>query len=155
MSLEIRPGRDEDAAGYIALISRCWADYPGVELHVDAEVPELRALASYYAGLGGMVWVAGAVMGMVAVRPRGEGVWELCKVYVHPELHGAGLAAELVGMAEAHVRGAEGTGMELWTDTRFGRAHRFYEKLGYARVGMPRELGDLCGSWEHQYGRAL
>ena len=49
----IRPGLDGDAAGFIALIARCWAEYPGVVLHVDAEVPELRALATYYAGIGG------------------------------------------------------------------------------------------------------
>ena len=45
--------------------------------------------------------------------------------------------------------------MVLWTDTRFSRAHRFYEKRGYARVGAARALGDLCGSWEYQYARGL
>ena len=46
----IRPGRDDDAAGFIALIEACWAEYPGCILDVEAEAPHLRALASYYAG---------------------------------------------------------------------------------------------------------
>ena len=151
----IRPGRDGDAAGFIALIGRCWADYPGVVLHVDAEAPELRALASYYAGLGGGLWVWGDVEAMVGVRPRDGGLWELCKVYVHPARHGTGVAQRMVGVAEgyAQVRGA--ARMELWTDTRFERAHRFYEKLGFVRGGEPRALGDLCGSWEYHYSRDL
>ena len=155
VSLPIRPGRDGDAAGFIALIGRCWADYPGVVLHVDAEAPELRALASYYAELGGALWVAGDVDAMVAVRPRGEGVWEMCKVYVHPDRHGSGLAHRMVDTAEAHVRDAGGTVVELWTDTRFHRAHAFYDKRGYRRNGPARALHDLCGSWEWRYSRAI
>ena len=54
----IRCGRDEDASGFIALIGDCWAEYPGVILDVDNEVPELRALASYYASRGGALWAA-------------------------------------------------------------------------------------------------
>jgi hypothetical protein len=42
----IRPGRDSDAAGFIALIGACWAEYPGCVLDVDGELPELRALAT-------------------------------------------------------------------------------------------------------------
>lgn len=151
----IRPGRDEDAAGFIALIGRCWADYPGVVLHVDAEAPELRALASYYAGQGGALWVAGNVDAMIATRPSGDGVWELCKVYVHPDRHGTGVAHRMVDVAEAHARAHGAVRMELWTDTRFHRAHRFYDKRGYARNGEVRALHDLCGSWEWHYSRVL
>ncbi len=66
----IRPGRDEDAPRFIALIERCWADYPDCVLDVDAEAPELRALASYYAGRGGALWLAGEGAGMIATCSR-------------------------------------------------------------------------------------
>jgi hypothetical protein len=49
----LRPGRDADAEGFIALIGACWAAYPGCVLDVDGEVPELRALATHFAGQGG------------------------------------------------------------------------------------------------------
>lgn len=155
MILPIRPGRDEDMDGYVALIGRCWADYPGCVLDVDAELPELRALASHYRAKGGALWVAGDVAAMCAVRPSGGGVWELCKVYVHPDQHGTGLAHRMVETAEAHARAAGAGRMELWTDTRFERAHRFYEKRGYVRDGGPRALHDLSGSWEWHYSRTL
>ena len=45
---------------FIALIETCWSDYPGCVLDVDTEAPELRALASYYRGRGGMLWVEGS-----------------------------------------------------------------------------------------------
>ena len=56
----IRAGQDADAPGFIALIAACWAEYPGCVMDLDGEVPELRALASYFAGQGGALWVAEA-----------------------------------------------------------------------------------------------
>lgn len=153
-ALTIRPGRDGDAAGFVALVGRCWADYPGVILDVEREEPQLLALASYYAGQGGALWVAGEVQGMAAVRPSGGGAWEVCKVYVHPALHGAGWGAALMDVAEGHAVAAGARVLELWTDTRFLRAHRFYEKRGYVRGGR-RALHDLSESEEWQYSRAV
>ena len=56
----IRPGRDSDADGFIAVTWACWSKYPGIRMDVDAEMPEYRALASYYAGQGGALWTAEA-----------------------------------------------------------------------------------------------
>jgi hypothetical protein len=55
------------------LIGRCWADYPGCILDVDAEEPHLYALATHYRAQGGALWVAGDVAGMIATRPIGAG----------------------------------------------------------------------------------
>lgn len=148
----IRPGRDDDAPGIIALIARCWADYPGVVLHVDQEAPELRALATHYARLGGALWVTEGHHGMAAAKPARPGVWEICRLYVHPDHHGLGLGHVLLDVAEAHAAARGATTLELWSDTRFHRAHRFYEKRGYVR-GACRDLNDLCHSTEHQFSR--
>lgn len=152
---DIRPGRDDDAPALIALVARCWADYPGCIMDLDDEVPELRAIATHYRDRGGALWVEDAVRGMCATKPLDAEAWELCKVYVHPAHHGAGLAHHLVDAAEAHARTGGARRMDLWTDTRFDRAHRFYEKRGYVRVGVPRPLHDLSNSWEHNYTRML
>lgn len=154
----LRPGRDTDADGVIALIGACWSQYPGVILDVDGEMPELRALASHYAGKGGALWVAeadGHVAGMIATVPHEAGVWEICRVYTLPSTHGSSLGRRLLGGAEAHAPAAGATRLVLWSDTRFQRAHRFYEKHGYVRHGPVRVLRDASNSLEFGYAKPI
>jgi len=154
----IRPGTDGDSPGVIALIRRCWADYPGCILDVEREEPGLLAPASHYAAQGGTVWVAedaGAIAGMIAAVPLDGGRWEVCKVYVHPDRHGAGLAHRLLDVAEAHAMAAGATRLLLWTDTRFDRAHRFYEKRSWVRDGPIRALDDVSRSLEFGYAKPV
>jgi GNAT superfamily N-acetyltransferase len=158
VSLDLRPGRDDDAAGFIDLIAACWAEYPGCVMDLDGEVPELRALASHYAVQGGALWAAeagGAIVGMAATRPLGEGVWEVCKMYVARAQRGTGLAAALLAATENHARAGGGGTMKLWSDTRFDRAHRFYEKHSYVRSGPIRALDDVSNSIEFPYAKPL
>lgn len=154
----LRPGRDADAAGFIALIGACWALYPGCILDVDGEEPHLRALASYYAGQGGALWVAdqaGTVVGMIATKPLDGGTCEICKVYVAPNLHGQGVGLALLAQAEAHAIASGATRLALWSDTRFDRAHRFYEKHSYVRSGPIRVLHDISNSLEFAYAKPV
>ena len=157
--MQLRPGRDADSDGFIALIGACWAEYPNCVLDVDGEVPELRALATYFSESGGAVWVAerdGAVIGMAAARPMAQdSAWEICKVYVAAEARGTGLAHRLLDAAEHHARAAGAARLVLWTDTRFEAAHRFYEKRGFLRQGSIRILDDLSKSLEFRYTKPL
>nr|WP_305880023.1 GNAT family N-acetyltransferase [Siccirubricoccus soli] len=153
----MRPGRDEDAAGFIALIGACWAEYPGCVLDVDGEVPELRHLATYFAEASGALWVAekvGKVVGMVATRPLGDDdAWEICRMYVAAGQRGTGLAHRLLDLAEAHAREQGARRFVLWSDTRFDAAHRFYEKRFYVRQGAIRILDDISKSLEFRYAK--
>ena len=154
----IRPGRDSDATSIIELISTCWSQYPGVRMDVDGEMPELRALASHYAAAGGALWIAeegGDVVGMIGVRPHEANSWEICRLYVHPSHHGGGLGQHLLNRAEAHARNARAEQLVLWSDTRFERAHHFYEKRSYVRSGPLRVLHDISHSLEFAYAKPL
>lgn len=159
MTAPIRNGRDSDADGFIALIGDCWSEYPGCLLDVDGEVPELRALATYFGQSGGALWAAeqdGRVVGMAATRPLGhDDAWEICKVYVARQARGTGLAHRLLAAAEAHARAAGAARLVLWTDTRFEAAHRFYEKRGFVRQGSIRILDDISNSLEFRYAKPL
>jgi GNAT superfamily N-acetyltransferase len=127
-------------------------------MDVDAELPQYRALASYYADLGGALWAVednGELVGMVATRPLPEAVWEICQVYVMPSLHGGGLGHRLLDLAEAHALSAGATRLVLWSDTRFDRAHRFYEKRSYVRSGPVRVLADISNSLEYGYAKPV
>ncbi len=160
MTPAIRPGADADAeaAGLIALIGACWAEYPGCVMDLDGEVPELRALATHYAGKGGALWVAeadGAVVGVAAAAPAEEGAWEIGRMYVAAPHRGTGLAGALLGQAEAHAAAAGAARLLLWSDTRFTRAHRFYEGRSWVREGGVRALGDLSNTVEFGYAKPL
>lgn len=158
MTATIRLGRDDDEAAYIRLIGEAWAEYPGCVLDVDAELPELRALAAHFAAAGGVVWVAegaGAVLGMIGVTPDADGLWEIRKLYVDRAARGTGLAQRLLSTAEAYAAGQGASGLFLWTDTRFTRAHRFYEAQSWLREGGLRSVADLSNSIEYRYAKPL
>lgn len=79
------------------------------------------------------------VAAAVTTRPTVE----LSKVYVHPDHHGAGIAAALVAatIEEAAARGA--ASVWLGVNQENARANRFYDKSGFALVGTKRfEVGD-------------
>lgn len=127
-------------------------------MDVDGEVPELRALARYFAGQGGALWAAeqgGRVVGMVGTRPLDDGAWEVCKMYAYPDQRGTGLARSLIETAETFARQHGATAMKLWSDTRFDRAHGFYERRSYLRSGPIRVLDDLSHSLEFAYAKPL
>jgi len=151
----IRVGQDADGPALIAVIGACWSLYPGVRMDVDREMPELHALATYY---GNSLWVAdqdGRVVGLAATRCLGDNLWEICRVYVEPALHGSGLARDLLAAAEGHAVEHGAKRLVLWSDTRFDRAHRFYQKRSYVRHGPIRVLHDLSNSLEFGYAKPV
>lgn len=127
-------------------------------MDVDGEMPELHALATYYAEQAGQLWVAeadGQAVGMIAVRPQEGQAWEICRVYVNPARHGSGLGQALLDTAERYAITAGAGRLVLWSDTRFDRAHRFYEKRSYVRHGAVRVLNDISNSLEYGYAKPI
>ncbi len=155
--LHIRPGRDDDAPGFIDLIAACWGEYPGVHVDVPAEVPEIHVLASHVTGQGGALWAVeqdGRVVGMAATHPDDAG-WTLSRVYLQASLRGTGLGQRLLRLAEDHARDAGADRMALWSDVLFTRAHAFYEKHGYLRRGGLRALHNPSNTIEAGYAKPL
>lgn len=154
----LRPATDRDGPALAALIARSFADYPGC-LFVDDEFPELAAPASHYAAQGGRLFVAereGVLVGSLAAAPTPvPGLAELFKVYVDGAARGSGLAQRLYGEGEALARSLGAREIVLWSDTRFARGHRFYEKLGFVREPVTRYLADASASWEFFFRKAL
>lgn len=154
----VRDVRDGDSAALIALIGGCWSEYPGVELHVDAEEPWLRAPATAYLDNGGRMWVVELDADLVAccgVRPAGDGVVELKSMYVAAAARRRGIARLLERLVreEAQRRGA--SRIVLWSDTRFTDAHATYRALGYGQLPGERDLHDLSSSREYPFAKDL
>lgn len=154
----VREVRDDDAAALIALIGGCWAAYPGVELHVDAEEPWLRAPAAAYRSWGGRMWVVeldGEVVGCCGVKLVDGAVVELKSMYVAAPARRRGLAAHLEAMVRAEALSRRAVRVQLWSDTRFTEAHATYAALGYTRLPGERDLHDLSRSHEYPFAKDL
>ena len=155
----IRDARDGDSEPLAALIAGCFAEYPGCLFEWD-EMPELRAPASHFARKDGRLWVIdgpdGAIDGSLAVTPVvAQNAVELTKGYLAPRLRGGGAAQALFAKALAFAEAGGFAEMMLWSDTRFARGHRFYEKLGFRRWPGERYLADASFTWEHHFRRPV
>ena len=127
-------------------------------MDVEREMPEFHALGRYYADHAGAFWVAeadGRVVGMIAIRRLDGSAAEICRLYVEPSLHGGGLGNALLDQAEAYAIATGAARLVLWSDTRFDRAHRFYEKRSYVRHGPIRVLDDISNSLEFGYAKPV
>ncbi|PZQ89556.1 MAG: GNAT family N-acetyltransferase [Leifsonia xyli] len=76
------------------------------------------------------------VAAAITLRPSVE----LSKCYVHPDSHGAGVASALMTASLEHARGLGAGGIWLGVNQQNLRAQRFYERHGFARVGVKRFL---------------
>ena len=155
----IRDARDSDSEPLAALIAASFSEYPNC-LFDWAEFPELRAPASHFAARGGRLWVAdapgGGIAGSLGVLPVPEqNAVEIFKVYADPAFRGSGLAQALFARALAFAEAGDFAGMMLWSDSRFSRGHRFYEKLGFVRWPGERYLADVSATWEYHFRKRL
>ena len=101
---------------------------------VERDLQEIGERYGSRDGLAAGFWVAesdGALVGTVAVRPKGPGTCELKRLYLDPGWRGRGLGQALYDHAEAFAR-ASGY-QRIWLDSsrRFSRAHRLYERNGF------------------------
>ncbi|UXA10358.1 GNAT family N-acetyltransferase [Mycobacterium sp. SMC-8] len=74
---------------------------------------------------------------------------ELSKMYVLPEVHGAGTAAALMTAALRHADTLGAASVWLGVNQRNERAQRFYAKHGFAVAGTKRFR--LGAHWEQDY----
>ncbi|WP_319531003.1 GNAT family N-acetyltransferase [uncultured Cohaesibacter sp.] len=150
----IRPAKDDDGPAIKTLIAGIFADYDNC-LFVEDEFPELAHPQSYYAAMGGEMWVAeeaGEIVGCLGVgETTVEGLFELFKVYVAKNARGQGLAWSMFNLALDLIDERGGDSIRLWTDTKFAEGHAFYEKIGFERVPVVRFLGDASDTWEYCY----
>ena len=153
----IRPARDTDSQALIALVGACWAEYPGCVMDLE-ENPNLAAPATFYAARNGSITVAedeaGRVVASVATLPADDAL-ELKGLYVAAHHRGTGLAVTLLRQVEQQARARAAPRLILWSDTRFIRAHRFYERQGFVAAGAIRALNDRSNSLEYPYSKPM
>lgn len=97
---------------------------------------------------------AGDVVGFAEAAAGDEpGVWQLYRIYVHPEAWGEGVGTALLAEIEAAVRerGAEALRVSVHAENDVGVS--FYEARGFDRVRT--EPDEAFGGRRHEYAKAL
>lgn len=156
----LRPVRDADADGVIALVGSCFDEYPGCVLDLPGLDADLVQPATSAAASATTLWVVeadGPIVAMIGAGARraDDDTVELKRLYVRASHRRRGLAQGLVALVEAHARWQGARAVDLWSDTRFADAHRLYERLGYQPTGHIRDLHDPSNTTEYHYRRRL
>ncbi len=154
--MEIRAALPEDSPGVVEVIRAVYDEYSfswdPAGYHAD-----LYDLQAHYFDHGDLFWVAtvdGKILGTVALEffPKLDGEpgaialidgtvrvggadCSLERLYVHPEGRRLGIGSALTTTAIEAAKAAGRSLMELWSDKRFGDAHRLYGRFGAEVVG--------------------
>jgi putative acetyltransferase len=143
--LELRPARDSDAAAVTELVRTAWSEFPGKELLIDRDAPDLVAPAASYGAQAGAFWVVerqGRIVASIALQPAGPATVELRRFYVARDMRRSGLGAALYRLFEDAAVESGAERVELWTDIRMEDAHRLYERVGFARAAEARRCDE-------------
>ncbi len=121
----------------IPTVRRLFTEY-AASLPIDIEYQGLRAelagLPGAYATPRGIVLLAqadGLPAGCVALRPIGEGVGEIKRLYVRPSHRGAGLGARLIAAVLEHAKTQAYAEVKLDTLASMTVARALYERFGF------------------------
>ncbi|WP_263355031.1 GNAT family N-acetyltransferase [Acidicapsa acidisoli] len=134
-TIEIRallPG--DDAIAFRTLNEEWIARYfsleaPDIETLGDPETTILHKGGSIF-----MVYADSLPVGCVALIPLDQGVYELSKMAVTPQLRGRGLGRRLLLHAIAQARLLGATSLFLGSNTRLADAVHLYESVGFRHV---------------------
>jgi GNAT superfamily N-acetyltransferase len=155
--LPIAPASADDVPAVIALIGRVFAEY-GFVYDPTVEVPDLLAFARHYVPPAGAFFVVRReeiIVGSVGVERMGGGAAELHRLYLDAYLRGQGSGRALVETVLSWCRRENIADLVLWSDTRFDRAHRLYERMGFRKTGERTLAGDANQSREYRYERPV
>lgn len=159
MEWHLRLGTNGDGEQLVSLIDTVYREY-GDEVDLDGYDGDLLDVEGAYREAGGEFVVLekeGVVVGAHATQPvnREEGIVTFRRLYLPPEMRGTGAGKLLMDWAVEWGRENGFTRVEFWSDTRFERAHKFFERYGFVRGGIRHvEEGKLSFS-EHFFAMEL
>lgn len=147
--------------GFVAWArERLAADLDKVDRYFRPELfePELSGLPGVYAPPRGSLIVAymdGVAAGCVGMRPLGEGVCEMKRMFVTAEARGKGIGRLLVTRLIGDAVAAGYRVMRLDTSMHQHEAMALYEQAGFRPIGPYYDVPDDLRNWLRYYERAL
>jgi GNAT superfamily N-acetyltransferase len=133
MSLLINPTDPEDLAA-VARLFRDYAEWLKADICLyDFEEEMQRFPAPYVPPLGALFLAKenGRALGAVGVRPIGDKICEMKRMYVHEAARGSGLGRRLAEATLAWAKDAGYHAMRLDTLPKLTAARALYEGLGF------------------------
>ena len=163
-NLVLRPAHNTDQPGIIALINAVYQEY-GDEVFLEgAESDLLEIDETYFRNSGCFVVLVDKqkqdelIKGTHAVLPL-DPANNLCtfrRLYLAPDLRGTGAGTQLMQWAIDWASEAGFTRVEFWSDVRFKRAHRFFQRFDFQTDFETREMNDGCAPYqEYLFWREL
>ena len=128
------------------------SDLELIDRYFDAAAfdKELATLPRKYARPKGRLLLAlsdGAPAGCVALHDLGDGICEMKRMFVYPELHGRGVGRALAARIVQEAKAAGYDRMRLDTSIRQGEAMALYESVGFRRIAPYYTLSDDVRDW--------
>ena len=137
--IEIRTFTENDTNEIIQLVLHCQNDGTRPMVTVEDQ-PELLHIKETYLDGGGNFWVAvkqERVVGSIGLMDCGGGLGLIKKFFVYEEYRGepVHLGRRLYDVLVEFARQRHIKSLLLDTPKNTGRAHRFYEKAGFQKIG--------------------
>ena len=159
--LVLREAQEKDGPGIIALISSVLNEF-GEEICLGAGGAEcdLVSIQTSYFDHGNVFWVMEdlaerKIVGTHAalVDQQDSACCILKRLYLHPDFRGTHCANALMQIAVDWAHQHRCCRVEFWSDTRFKRAHRFFEKFGFMPTGAIRTMNDSYAPYNERHYR--
>lgn len=160
-SYTVREPLNSDAKALISLVQGCFDEYEGVFLEPDGLDVDLNTYATALQDINGKGYVLETeeknIVGLVSGAPtEAENTYQLKRLYLQANHRGGGTASGLLRLIEQDAMAQKSVMfLVLWSDVKFERAHRFYEREGFKKTGETRELHDISGTVEYAFLKKL
>lgn len=158
--MSLRLATDEDSEHVIKLIDAILMEHNDRACLTGSE-SDLTTIESSYQGRGGAIVVlldGDKIIGTHAVMPieKTPAVCTFRRLYLDQDYRGTIASTRLMQWAIDYAKEAGFKRVEFWSDTRFERAHKFFEKFAFEKTGLEREMTDSFEPYsEFQFAREL
>jgi N-acetylglutamate synthase-like GNAT family acetyltransferase len=133
--IEIRPLRIGEDGSAFRTLNEEWITRYFILENKDREIledPENAILRKE--GRIFIAYVGNNAVGCVALIPMGDGVYELSKMAVSPQLRGLGIGRQLLSHAIAQAKALGAKSLFLGSSTKLPSAVHLYESVGFRHI---------------------